>query len=301
MAHQEDYEEVIKSKFGQLHLDEDQGGAEKVVECTMLSWNTNYGSPGKGYAAIRDTIICVVKEPTESYITFMQEVQIGAKAVREKWAFGAESTIAMPMGAGIREAAVSTPPSGKRLQYDPGEILDDFQLKGKGMKVEFAARMCGQKVILKRKIGGSEYSASTAILSYHACYKEGNKKDKMLEYFKEMCRFANKLEQTIVIGGDFNLPVLDWKEEVENEFPNQVFVALYLGTPRRWACDKLIDTFAIVQPSESVHRTEAIFEETTAIYPFPLSCNKGGEKTTLSDYPSSDSATRWFKYVNFSD
>ena len=59
MAHQEDYEEVIESKLGQLHLDEDQGGAEKVVvdECTMLSWNTNYGSPRKGYAAIRDTII----------------------------------------------------------------------------------------------------------------------------------------------------------------------------------------------------------------------------------------------------
>ena len=90
---------------------------------------------------------------------------------------------------------------------------------------------------------------------------------------RQMCRFANKLKQTIVIGGDFNLPVLDWKEEVENEFPNQVFVALYLGTPRHWACDKLIDTFAIVQPSESVHRTEAIFEETMAIYPFPLSCN----------------------------
>ena len=76
MAHQEDYEEVIKSKFDQLHLDEDQGGAGKVVvdECTMLSWNTNYGSPGKGYAAVRDTIIRVVKEPTESCITFMQEV-----------------------------------------------------------------------------------------------------------------------------------------------------------------------------------------------------------------------------------
>ena len=85
----------------------------------------------------------------------------------------AESTIAMPMGSGIREAAVSTPPSGKGLQYDPGEILDDSQLKEKGMKVEFAARMCGQKVILKCKIGGSEYSASIAILLYHAWYKKG--------------------------------------------------------------------------------------------------------------------------------
>ena len=144
MAFQEEYEEVIKSKS-------DQGGAEKVVECTMLSWNTNYGSPGKGYAAIRNTIIRVVKEPTESYITFMQKVQIGAKAVREKWAFGTESTIAMPMGAGTREAAVSTPPGRRHeLQYDPGEILDDSRLKELGMKDEFAARICVQKVILRR-------------------------------------------------------------------------------------------------------------------------------------------------------
>ena len=37
----------------------------------------------------------------------------------------------------------------------------------------------------------------------------------MLEYFDKMCEFADALKQTIIISGDFNLTVLDWKDEVE--------------------------------------------------------------------------------------
>ena len=111
-----------------------------------------------------------------------------------------------------------------------------------------------------------------------------------------MCDLADRLGQTIIIGGDFNLSILDWKEKVEKEFPERVSAALYIGTPRRWVRDKLIDTFAIVQPKSKQHRTaESTFNETMAIYPFPMAGRVGGDKeTTLQVY-------EWFKYVHFSD
>ena len=291
----------LESKLAQLWLDDDKEGMEIVDELKMLTWNTNYSTGG--HAPTRDTLICVMKKQTKNCITFLQEVKLCADSVKEKWAFDDECKIATCMSneSGTREAAVSTPPAAGRkgLQYETDDaILDESGLKKLGVKDEFASRMCGQKVTLKRNIGESEYIASITVISYHAHYKISNKHEKMLEYFKEMCKFADSLKQTIIIGGDFNLPVLDWKEEVEKKFPNQVSVALYVGTPRRWVRDKLIDTFAIVQPIESEYQTKATFKETVAVYPFPIACNKGDEPTTFRDYPSSD--LKWFKYVNFS-
>lgn len=208
----------------------------------------------------------------------------------------------MPIASGTREAAVSTPPSGKGLQYKTDKIFTDTKLKDLGVKEEFAIRMCGQEVTLTRKIGESEYTTSITTVSYHAYYKVSNKKAKMLEYFEEMCKFADAIKQTIIIGGDFNLPVLDWKEEVENMFPNRVSVALYVGSPRRWDRDKLIDTFAVVQPSNPKHQTKATLKEIIAIYPFPMAGYVGGdEPTTLQDYPLSENHQRWFKYVHFNN
>jgi hypothetical protein len=124
----------------------------------------------------------------------------------------------------------------------------------------------------------------------------------MLEYFGEMCKFADVLEQTIIIGGDFNLPVLDWKDEVEAKFQGLVSVALYVPIPRRWNRDRFIDTFAIVQPSNSGCQTKATFEETMGIYQYPLVDRVGGDdRTDLRDYPSDSPQNRWFKYVHFNN
>ena len=65
--------------------------------------------------------------------------------------FGADCKLAMPPSdAGRREAAVSTPPDGsgegKGLKHVTDEILNEPVLKTKGVKNEFAERMCGQQV-----------------------------------------------------------------------------------------------------------------------------------------------------------
>ena len=165
--------------------------------------------------------------------------------------------------------------------------------------------MCARKITVKHKVGQSEYIGMITVISYHAQYRsanEGIRNTNMIEYFKTMCNLADTLQQTIIIGGDFNLPVLDWNNKVENAFPNRVSVAMYMATPCRWKQDKLIDTFAIVQPDHLEHQTKVIFEETMAIYPFPMAGFVGGDQESVfQDYPSSDDRYRWFKHMHYSD
>ena len=266
----------------------------------IVTWNTNSSAQEAYFSAIRDILIRTVKRPIEHCIILMQEVKLCGESVKNQWKFTNCEVAIPPIASGLREAAVVTPPGGKGLEYEVGEKLYDSKLKEKGVKDEFAERMCGQMVTLKKKQGESEYTARITIVSYHAQYKVSNKKENMLEYFKEMCKFADDLKQTIIIGGDFNLPVLDWKDDVEEKFKDQVSVAWYVGTPRRWNRDKLIDTFAVVQPSDPEYQTKATFEETMGIYQFPMAGHVGGgQATALQDYPSSKN--QWFKYVHFND
>ena len=299
---------MATSEFARMKLDDNQSqdtcrpeiqvSDESTATVELVTWNTN--SSGQGHiSAIRDILICIVKEPIKHCITFFQEIKIGAEAMRKKWRIDNDCMIVMPPSdSGLREAAVSTPPKRKRLIYVPGEILNEPVLKSTGVKEEFAKRMCGQQVTLKKKKGKSEYTANITVVSYHAPYKISDKLEKILEYFDEMCKFADTLNQTIIIGGDFNLSVLDWKDEVEDKFKDRVSVALYVGTPRRWNQDKLKDTFAVVQPSDPEYQTKAKFEETIGIYQFPMVGHVGGDKpTALQDYPPSEN--QWFKYLHF--
>ena len=277
-----------------------QDPEEYEVTFEIVTWNTNSSGQEAHFSAIRDILICTVKGPIEHCIIFMQEVKLCGDSVKHQWKFTNCEVAIPPIASGLREAAVVTPPGGKGLEYEVGEKLYDSKLKEKGIKDEFAKRMCGQTVTLKKKIGESEYTSSITMVSYHAHYKKSNKKEKMLEYFEEICKFADTLKQTIIIGGDFNLPVLDWKYEVEDKFKDRVTVALYVGTPRRWNRDRLIDTFAIVQPSDPKYQTKATFKKTMGIYQFPMAGRVGGDQpTALKEYPSSKD--QWFKYVHFND
>jgi hypothetical protein len=297
----------IKSNTDDDQLQDKQ---EIPVTVEMITWNLSgsklKNKSGLGFADIRYAVVSIVKETTKKCITFMQEITINADGLRKKCGYDGKCTIAMPIGSKTREAAVVTPPKGKGLQYVTGEILNDPVLETKGVKDIFTKRMCGQQVTLKKMIGESEYTASITLVSYHARYRVPNKKEIMLEYFNEMCNLADTLKQTIIIGGDFNLPVLDWKKEVEASFKDKeekdrVCVALYVGTPRRNGY-KLIDTFAVVQPSDPEYQTEATFEETMGIYQFPLAGHVGGVQfTDLRDYPSDSPENRWFKYVHFNN
>jgi hypothetical protein len=159
-------------------LDADES-VTSVVE--MVTWNTNSSTSGASagtahYSDIRNTLVAIVKEPIKHCITFMQEIKMGADGVRKKMGYD-DYTIAMPIGSGLRDAAVLTPPNEKlELQYvaDRDDILNDPVLKTYGVKDKFSKRMCGQKVTLKKMIGESEYTAGITMVSYHAPYKESD-------------------------------------------------------------------------------------------------------------------------------
>ena len=122
----EEYE-VIR-KLAQLNLDTNQlQESDSEVSVEMVTWNTN-GSTGGG-AAIRDTLIPIVKVPFKHCITFMQEITICDESVKTRWEFG-ECEATMLSTAGLREAGVTTPRSGEQLQHQTGEIKDSNESEG---------------------------------------------------------------------------------------------------------------------------------------------------------------------------
>ena len=302
MAEKPDEEEYeLASKLSKIKLKD-----EHEIPVKMLTWNTNFSKGESHTAHLRDTLIPVIQRVTRhcNCIVFFQEIKIGAASVTKKWGFS--NVTLSSIDSGTKEAGLSSPTREleKQTSFEEREWLDDTKLKELGVtNQDFIDRMCAQKITVKHRVGQSEYIAEITVISYHAKYRnesETARNANMVQYFKTMCNVADMLGQTIIIGGDFNLPILHWKDKVEKEFPNRVSVALYAATPRRWMCDKLIDTFVIVQPSDAKHQTKVTFRETMGIYPFPLAGYVGGDQpTTLQVYPSSKS--QWFKYVHFNN
>ena len=302
MAEKPDEEEYeLASKLSEMKLKD-----EHEIQVEVLTWNTNFSKGEKHTADLRDTLIPIIQQVTRhcNRIAFFQEIKISAASVTKKWGFS--NVILSSIDPGTREAGLSSPTRelGKQTSFEEREQLDGTKLRELGvMNQDFIDRMCAQKINVKHKVGQSEYMAEITVISYHAKYRnesEAARNENMVQYFETMCNVADRLGQTIIIGGDFNLPILHWKDKVEKEFPNRVSVALYAATPRRWMCDKLIDTFVIVQPSDPKHQTRVTFRETMGIYPFPLAGYVGGDQpTTLQVYPSAKKP--WFKYVHFND
>ena len=272
---------------------------EKKVQ--VLTWNIAGSKSEAGFADIRDTIAPTLKGLLNAEcVTFFQEMSSGVRRVLD-WGF---KDVFAEVGGGKKEAGISTPQGGRELSIEADDILGKEKLKNLGVEREIIddERLYGRTITITCKDGrhGTEYSCQIAVLSYHAPYKTEDKQTKMVNFFGEMCKLANKLKKTIIIGGDFNLPVLDWKDETEKRYKERVSVALYVASPRRW--DNCIDTFAIVQPTNELNRTECCFNDTFAIYLYPLvgRCGGGPRKpSTLQDYPSHDSS--WFKYIHYSD
>ena len=272
---------------------------EKRVE--MLTWNIAGSKSEAGFADIRGTIAPTLKGLlTLECVTFFQEMSSGVTRVLD-WGF---EDVFAEVGGGKKEAGVSTPQGGSELNIQADDILGQEKLRDLGVKREIIneERLYGRTITITSKHGkrSTEYSCQIAVLSYHAPYKTEDKQTKMVEFFGEMCKLANKLKKTIIIGGDFNLPVLDWQDVTEKRYKGRVSVALYVASPRRW--DNCIDTFAIVQPTNELNRTECRFNDTFAIYLFPLVGRYGNgprKPSTLQDYPSHDSS--WFKYIHYGD
>ena len=259
----------------------------------MLTWNTHGPGPA-GSANLRHAIIPIVKKLlNKETLAFLQELY--SRIAVEKWGF--EVVAASVIKGGKLEAGVSTPRSAKLEISDRAEdILSEDRLKDLKVEEVFRSRMYGRIVTIKHKIGSTEYSSKIVALSFHARYKVSEKSLEIMLFFDEMIKLANNMRKTIIIGGDFNIHVSQWKYDVETKYPGQVIVARYKASPRRR--DRLIDTFARVHPTSEADQTPCSFKKTTALYPFPVDRHVGGNETGLEDYPSTEKV--WYKYIHYS-
>lgn len=269
----------------------------------MLTWNLGSTSlPDKsstwGFAAIRDAVVPVVHRLLKKdCVCFLQELP-SVNIVRD---LGFQNVTA-EVGSRKKEAGVSTPQGGNRLNIQLGDLLGKNELVEEfGVKkyVIGDGRLCGRIITITCEIQrGSEYACEIALLSYHAPYIKLTLEERqklMIKFFDEICELADTMKKTIIIGGDFNLAVINWKDNVEQSHSDRVSVAQFTS-PRRG--DNYIDTFAIVQPADERDRTECYFKDTYAIYPFPLYNHFAGEKSSLlTEYPSKEDP--WFMCIQY--
>ena len=290
--------------------------AEQTATCEttldMLTWNIGGKKPsGTGMAnfpKIRTAIAPIIKQLLENTVdvVLFQELSSSANLsrVRDRWGF----TDLTPLVTKKKkketkiktsfEAGISPSPESNRLKASDN-LVEDI-LKG-SVKQEFIDRTHGRLITIKNTKDGKEYSSKIIIISYHAQFiglKDEEKTQNILNFFQEMCKVAEKQKKTIIIGGDFNHHILDWKDDVVKKYEGRVIVELYVASPRRWDAD-IIDTFAIVHPENVEDRTLCTFEKTTTIYCFPLVGYIGGEQTNLQDYPPSGNT--WFKYLHYAE
>ena len=173
-------------------------GVPELIEKTVqvLTWNIAGSKSAAGFANIRSTIAPTLKGLLSAEcIVFFQEMSSGVKRVVD-WGF--EDVFAEVDGGGKREAGVSTPQGGPELSIQAGDILGKEKLRDSGVEREIIddERLYGRTITITCKDGrrGTEYSCQIAVLSYHAPYKTEDKQTKMVNFFGEMCKLANKLE-----------------------------------------------------------------------------------------------------------
>ena len=102
---------------------------------------------------------------------------------------------------------------------------------------------------------------SFTLVSYHGHHSGMNDENKMVkikEFFSKMLEVAEIHKMTVVIGGDFNLAVEKWRDEVEKLCAGRIKVAnAYKPGESRKLHGKsiIIDTFAVVYPPKGIPHT----------------------------------------------
>lgn len=268
-----------------------------TVSIDMITWNLSHSGQKKNpnlnrFTFIRNAVVEVVRPLLKKdTVSFLQDFTVG---VVTKTSMFKEVVSDSEKRNGDIKTAVSTPRSEQKgLEIQPGDMLGKDKLGEYGVdeKLLKNERICGRTVTIVRKRASSEYACEIALLSYREM------KWKQVEighFFTEMCNLADNMKMTIIIGGTFRLPVIEWKDKVEKE---RVRVVSSIDSPRLG--EKYVDTFAIVQPTDKRDRTECDFKNAYAIYPFPLLDHVGGAESLLIKYPSDENPR--FKCIHYSE
>ena len=241
-----DDSELDDSETNDSESDLDDSESE-LFSLLLFIWNHNKGTGGGKYAHIRNTIVSkILSQVKEKAFICHQEVKVNDDTAR---------TIFLKNEKPDKYFYMSRKESSKRNDSTRQAIsfpyeLENYKIKNDDVKSDRATvgRHYSQLITVTR----GEYKVSFVLVSYHAPHKAKNKKDKLKEFLEKMCEIADNEEVPVIVGGDFNFDVDEWRDSIMKEFKGRVNVApIYKGIPGRPHETKIIDTFLVVYPKKT--------------------------------------------------
>ena len=280
---------------------------DSEISLTLLTWNVNRSFPSgvsqKDSSKRRDIIISGVlkhfdKQRPRPDVVLIQESTIQEDTARRRWGLSAKyrqqlerkglyqgsdvtrdvkdmkmKSLSDQIDSLVPEGATDHGDALKQADREEG-FADDIivpDLKDrKLMRSDIPPRAFARKL----EVTQNGTKATVIVVSFHSIYK-GNRRRYIYLFFNLMCRLAHVHQCPVLIGGDFNLPVGDWRRDTERRFGSRVRVAaIYASTPRR-SPKNIIDTFAVVHPQGG--RVTYTLSKPVAVYPFPDDVSDGSD------------------------
>lgn len=146
----------------------------------------------------------------------------------------------------------------KEMKHTPPPLKDDA--KSKCHYDDDIRRFYGAHFTIK----DGDITHSFTLISYHGHHSgktNENKKAEIKKFFIQMLEVAEIHKMTIIIGGDFNLAVEEWRGDAEKLGAGRIKVAdEYKPGELRKIHGKsaVIDTFAVVYPPEGIPHTHCV-------------------------------------------
>ena len=201
----------------------------------IVTWNTNHGSDGntRGFASVRNHIIEHFRSEYPNYFYCIQEAASTAPFKNYSFQWQKNS---------IKEAAIANDATIIKKCIKPPEDHADCTFN------KDKRRYYGVQFFI-----GDQYQF--LLISYHAPSKETDKIDVMKKFFIKMLDVAETHQMTVIIGGDFNYDVKEWKSEIEDMGGTRIKVADEYEVGKLREGKEVIDTFAVVYPPDGVTYT----------------------------------------------
>jgi hypothetical protein len=245
----------------------------------VVTWNINKGSKKvestKGFADLRHHLTSQFFINRPSTFACLQEIESTPK--------GVPNYCCQEGGKPMKEAGVAYPNDTNIKSYP----IDGYD--------KVANQRHWGRVIHIEDDGNTH---KFILISYHGVYRglnECNRLDHIRKFFSEMCDISDSHHMTVVIGGDFNLEVGKWKDAIEKEFAGRVIVACKYELGPRRKSKEIIDTFAVMYPSNVSHYTRCITNSIIAVKFIPEGASNYGvciPYDTVCYDPGNDSASK---------
>ena len=297
----------------------DCGSREPVpptISLSLLTWNVNKSFPAgvsqQGSANRRDTIIPLVlkhldKQGQRPHVVLIQESTIQQHTAKSRWGLsvnyqqqlerkglrqGIDTTLDVKGMDSLSDQIDSLVPKGATdhegalEQADRSAGFADIMVRDSNDRRLMRSDIPSRAFARKLEVTQNETKVTIIVVSFHSIHNQPNRRRYIHLFFNLMCRLAQVYQCPVLIGGDFNLPVGDWRRDIERGFGGRVRVAeIYPPTPRRRP-DNIIDTFAVAYPPG--RRITCTLSKPVAVYPFPDRVGDGSDHFKVVEFSDSN-------------